>query len=116
MTWIETYILVWQLPVALAIASLAIIPIRTAYRKVRIGDLDMLDHGAVGQSFAASLWIGLAALVYPYVAVLILGVWISFMHRHLMTARAWLASLLALTLCAFWYVVICYLQSATSNL
>jgi len=105
---LNQYILVWQLPVALLIASLAIMSIRTAYRKVRIGDLDMMDHGAVEQAFTASLWIGLASLVYPYVLVLIVGVWWSLLHRHLMTLRAWLASLLALTICAFWWGIIHY--------
>jgi len=105
MTWIETYILIWQLPVALLIASLAIVPIRNAYRELRNGDLDMLEHGAVEQAFMASLWVGIAAIVYPYALVLIMGVWICLSHRHIMTARAWLASLLALTLCGFWYFV-----------
>ncbi len=109
--WFHTYILVWQLPVALAIALLAIVPIRNAYRKVRIGDLDMLDHGAVEQAFMASLWVGIAALIYPYCIALILGVWISFFHRHLMTLRAWLASLLAISMCAVWYGIIVYSQN-----
>jgi len=111
MTWIETYILVWQLPVALMVALLAIIPIRNAYRKVRIGDLDMLEHGAVVQTFMASLWVGLSALIYPYMLALIVGVWISFIHRHLMTARAWSASLMALCLCAVWYGIFYYFQN-----
>jgi len=105
---LNQYILVWQLPVSLAIAALAVMPIRNAYRKVRIGDMDMLDHGAVQQAFMATLWIGIAAIFYPYTIVCILGVWISFIYRHLMTSRAWLASLLALTLCAFWWWVINY--------
>jgi len=112
MEFINTYILTWQLPVALAIAALAIFPIRTAYRKVRIGDLDMLDHGAVEQAFTASLWIGIAACLYPYAGALIIGVWICFIRRHLMTLRAWMSSLLALAVCAFWYCVISYLIPA----
>jgi len=102
---LNQYILVWQLPVALAVAALAILPIRSAYRKVRIGDLDMLDHGAVEQAFMASLLVGIGAVIYPYIGVAILGVWISLSRRHLMSARAWMASLLSLTLCGFWYIV-----------
>jgi len=66
----------------------------------------MLDHGAVEQAFTATLWIGIAALFYPYMLVLVAGVWISFIHRHMMSGRAWMASLLALTLCAFWYYLL----------
>lgn len=106
MDFLSTYILTWRLPVALAIAVLAVFPIRTAYRKLRISDLDILDNGAVEQSFCASLWIGLAAWVYSYAAVLIVGVWISLWLRHLMTGRAWLASMIALAMCALWYFVI----------
>ncbi len=106
MDFLSTYILTWRLPVALAIAALAVFPIRTAYRKLRISDLDLLDNGAVEQSFCASLWIGLAAWVYSYAAVLIVGVWISLWLRHLMTGRAWLASMIALAMCALWYFVI----------
>lgn len=106
MDFLSTYILTWRLPVALAIAALAVFPIRTAYRKLRISDLDILDNGAVEQSFCASLWIGLAAWVYSYAAVLIVGVWISLWLRHLMTGRAWLASMIALAMCALWYFVI----------
>ncbi|MCQ2342441.1 MAG: hypothetical protein MJZ75_02965 [Paludibacteraceae bacterium] len=96
----------WRLPVALAVAALAVFPIRTAYRKVRIADWDILDHGAVEQAFLASLWVGLGALVYWYVGILIVGVWICFIRRHLMKPRAWMASFLAVAICAFWYVVI----------
>jgi len=109
--FLNEYILVWQLPVAIAIALLAIVPIRNAYRMVRIGDLDMLEHGAVEQTFMASLWVGIAALIYPYALILILGVWISFIHRHLMSARAWSASLIALCLCALWYGILYYFQN-----
>jgi len=108
---LNQYILVWQLPVALIVALLAIVPIRNAYRKMRIGDLDMLDYGAVDQAFMASLWVGVAALIYPYCIVLILGVWISFIHRHLMSLRAWMASLLALAMCALWWGIINYFQN-----
>lgn len=101
--FLNEYILVWQLPVALLIAVLAIAPIRTAYRKVRTGDLDMVEHGAVEQAFMASLWVGIAAIVYPYTIALIVGVWICFIHRHLMTLRAWMASLTALGLCTLWW-------------
>lgn len=106
MDFLSTYILTWRLPVALAIAALAIFPIRTAYRKLRISDLDILDNGAVEQSFCASLWIGIAAWFYPYVAVLVLSVWICLWLRHLLTFRAWLASIIALAMCAFWYYII----------
>lgn len=108
MEFLHTYILTWRLPVALAIAALAIFPIRTAYRKLRISDLDILDNGAVEQAFCASLWIGIAAWVYIYVVVLVVGVWISLWMRHLMTGRAWMASIIALAGCAFWYFVINY--------
>jgi len=108
---LNQYILVWQLPVALLIASLAIVPVRNAHRKLRIGDLEMLEHGAVEQAFMASLWVGIAALIYPYCLVLILGVWISLIHRHLMSLRAWMASLMALTLCAVWMGIMYYFQN-----
>jgi len=105
---LNQYILVWQLPVALLIASLAILPIRNAYRKARIGDLNILDHGAVAQTFFATLWVGIASIIYPYVIVLMLGVWIAFYRRRLMTLRTWMASLLSLTMCAFWWLIIHY--------
>jgi len=113
MTWIETYILTWQLPVALAVALLAILPIRGACRELRIGDFSLLEHGAIEQAFCASLCVGIAALIYPYMIVLIAGVWISLMHLRMMSWRAWLASVLALSMCSFWYYVIYYLLPAS---
>ena len=109
MSFLTTYILTWRLAVALPIALLAYFPIRSAFRKLRIGDMDLLDNGAVEQSFWASLWVGIAAIIYSYVAVLIIGVWLCLMKRHLMTVRAWMASFLAFVLCAFWYYLLYHL-------
>lgn len=109
MSFLTTYILTWRLAVALPIALLAYFPLRTAFRKLRIGDMDLLDNGAVEQSFWASFWVGIAAIIYSYVAVLILVVWMCLMRRHLMTARAWMASFLAIAICSFWYYVLYYL-------
>lgn len=95
---------------ALAVAALSVIPIRRAYRKMRIGDLDITDHGAMEQTFWASLWVGVAACIYPYTLVLIVGVWMAFIVRHMMSLRAWMASFLALGVCAFWYAVLYYFQ------
>lgn len=99
------------MPAALVIAAMSVFPIRTAYRKVRIGDWDMLEYGAVEQAFMASLWVGIAAIFYVYIVALFPVVWICFIRRHLMTARAWMASFLAIILCAFWYGVVYYLQN-----
>lgn len=99
------------MPAALAIAALSIISIRRAYRKMRIGDVDAVDRGAIEQTFWASFWIGLAAWVYPYAIVLIAGVWFAFLARRMLPLRAWMASFLALALCALWYWLSAYFQN-----
>ena len=106
MSW--SYFLTWRLPVALAIAALAVFPVRKAYRLWRNGDMDMLDHGAVEEAFLATLCIGIAATIWPWVGIAVIGVWIALRHKWLLTSRAVMASLIAIILCAIWYAVIRY--------
>lgn len=108
--FLHTYILTWHLPVALAIAALALWPIRNAGRLLRAGDWALINHGAVHQAFWATIWIGVAAFFYVYIAVLIIGVWIYFWTRHLLSAQAIAASLIACAIGAFWYGVGLYFQ------
>lgn len=100
--------LTWRLPVALALVALAVWPIHKAYRLLRIGDLDMIDHGAIEESFLSTLLIGIAAAFFPWTGIAVIGVWIALRHKWLLSMRAFLASLIAIAVCAVWYVVIRY--------
>lgn len=105
------YILTWRLPAALLLWGLAALPIRKAYRLLRIGDI--WNRGAVNEIFLSSLLIGLAGAIYPFAIVGIIGIWYAMGRKHMLGRKEFLASLMAIATIAIYYGLVVYIKSRT---
>lgn len=103
------YILTWKLPTALCFIGLSVIPVRHAYRLLRTGNIPI--NGTVEEVFLSSLLTAVAAVIYPFAAIAIPAIWIAYAHRRLLNAKAWVASLLAVALVAFYRALISFLTT-----
>ncbi len=100
---ILSVLLSWQLYVALALVGLSVLPVRHAYRMLRTGNI--WQQGATEDVFLSSLLVALAAAVFPYAGVAIIGIWIAFARKHLLRLKPFLASLTAIVIVALYYAI-----------
>jgi integral membrane sensor domain MASE1 len=82
---------------------LAYLPVRKAYRLLRIGDI--WNKGAVEEIFLSSLLVSLAAAISPYTIIFFPVIWLLFARKHLLNLKGFLASVTALLLTALYYTV-----------
>jgi len=100
-----TYILTWRLPISLAVASIALFPMHYVHQRVRVNDTRLMHKGAIKQTFVATLCIGVATVIYSASIVLIIFLWMYLSRKHVLSKKAWMASILALVLSGSWYYV-----------
>ena len=101
-----SYVWTWRLAVALALWCLAIVPIRKAYRLLRVGDVWL--RGTVEEVFISSFLVALSAAVYPFAIVGIVILWWLFLRKRLLSLKGFLASLIAVACVALYTGLVCW--------
>lgn len=95
------YILNWRLPPALLFAGLAALPVREAYRSLRIS-ATQFGRDYTEQVFLSSLLMSVAGAVYPYFVFLLPLVPYLFHRRHILDAKGVWAFLTAVAVVALY--------------
>ena len=96
------YILTWRLPIAIVFVVLAALPVREAFRSLRIS-ATQFGRDFTEQIFLSSILLTIAGGVYPYILCLLPLVLYLFHRRHILDARGVWAWLLAIALFCLYY-------------
>ena len=105
MQWLYDYILTWRLPVALLFVGLSVLPVREAYRSLRIS-ATQFGRNFTEQIFLSTLLLTIAGGVYPYILCLLPLPLYLFYRRHILDARGVWAWALAIAIFALYYFVL----------
>lgn len=102
MNFFLTHIITWQTAVGILLAVLSFLPIRAAYKELRF-DRSKENSGAITEAFTSTLLLGLALGFLPPLVIALPVQWGVLAYRHLMSVRAFWASMTAAVVYAIYY-------------
>lgn len=95
----------WRLPSALVFVGLAVLPVREAYRSLRIS-ATQFGRDYTEQVFLSSLLVAVSGAVYPYFVFLLPLVPYIFYRRHILDTKGIWAFLIAAAVVALYMCII----------
>ncbi|GEM_PF-1700252 len=106
--WWE-YILNWHLPLGLVFVGLAVLPVREAYRSLRIS-ATQFGRDYTENVFLCSLLVAIAGSIYPYLLSLLPVALYLFYRRHILDNKGVLAFITAVLIVALYTFIIIRLK------
>ena len=91
----------WRLPLGLAFVGLSVLPVREAYRSLRISAAQF-GRDYTEQVFLSTLLTTVAGSIYPYLLSLLPGVLYLFYRKHILDTKGVLAFVTALLIVALY--------------
>ncbi|MBP5477064.1 MAG: hypothetical protein J6Y00_05200 [Paludibacteraceae bacterium] len=94
----------WRLPLGLVFVGLAALPVREAYRSLRIS-ATQFGRDYTEQVFLSTLSVAVSGCIYPYLAFLLPLVPYLFHRRHILDAKGVWAFVIAVAVVALYFCI-----------